>query len=77
LEATPTTIAGIATVLEVMGSDAYYDETPEPGATFLGWAYNGDFRAEEANNLMLRLAETLRRLAGEGVGTLRTAAVAG
>jgi hypothetical protein len=65
LESTPTTIAGVVAVLEILGVNLYADED--------------DYTAAAANELMLRLAETLRSLLGEQLraAALRTVAAAG
>jgi hypothetical protein len=86
LESEPTTIAGIAAVLEILATDPYEDEAAAiddacpGGSTTLGLAYGGSggHQAVAANDLMLRLAETLRGLQLRAQpDALRMAAAAG
>jgi hypothetical protein len=62
LAATPTTLAGVAAVLDVFGRDPY----DEDSYSVLAWAYNnGDEECPVAvamNELMGRLATTLRTM---------------
>ncbi len=53
-ETTPTTVAGVATLLDVLGRDP----DKEDELSVMGWRYNGGGRAED--ELLLELAETLR-----------------
>jgi hypothetical protein len=75
LDSEPTTIAGIAAVLEILGTNLYAGSDirlgvrhagDEPGDTTLGLAYGsvGGYRAAAANALMLRLAATMRSILG-------------
>jgi hypothetical protein len=59
LDITPTTIAGIAAVLEVLGTDPYNEGDYSSAA----WAYNnssGDDDKCPVDRLMLAMAEMLR-----------------
>jgi hypothetical protein len=73
-DTTPTTIAGVAALLELLATDPYRDECGDPGPTVLGWAYNdGDESsiAKAANQQLFTLAAALRTAA------LRTSAATG
>jgi hypothetical protein len=59
LDTTPTTIAGIVALLEVLGTDPYGDGRE----SVLGWAFNGPEDCHSviaANQLMLKIAAVLR-----------------
>jgi hypothetical protein len=71
-ETTPTSIAGIAALLELFGTDPYDSEAEfGPGDSVLGWAYNngpGSPSERAANQLMSTLAGTLRTMAVQAIG---------
>jgi hypothetical protein len=56
LDTTPTTIAGIVAVLEVLGTDPYNEGSMSAAA----WAYNGCGNECPVDRLMLELAALLR-----------------
>jgi hypothetical protein len=68
LNATPTTIAGVAALLDIFGSDPYAKEACGPGDSVLGMAFNGTDdspRVIAANELMLEMAAVLRGNGGQ------------
>jgi hypothetical protein len=70
-ETTPTTIAGIAALLELLGTDPYSEAEFGPGESVLGWAYNngpGSPLERAANRLMSTLAAALRTMPAQTIG---------
>jgi hypothetical protein len=69
---TPTTsIAGIAALLEMLGTDPYSEAECGPGESVLGWAYNngpGSPLERAANRLMFTLAAALRTMPAQTIG---------
>jgi hypothetical protein len=59
-EITPTTIAGIAALLEVLGTYPYGQNS----YSVLAWAYNNANKTCPADQLILRMAAMLRSLSG-------------
>jgi hypothetical protein len=61
-ETTPTTIAGVASLLDVLGRGPYQDEegTDDYDFSVIGWRYNGG--GQTGDRLLLELADTLRKL---------------
>jgi hypothetical protein len=62
LDTTPTTVAGIIAMLEVLGSDPYREDS----CSAASWAYNdhGGENERPVDRLMLAMATTLRTLGG-------------
>jgi hypothetical protein len=69
---TPTTsIAGIAALLELLGTDPYSEAECGSGESVLGWAYNngpGSPLERAANRLMSTLAGALRTMTAQATG---------
>jgi hypothetical protein len=57
MDTTPTTIAGIVAVLEVLGADPYNEGSCSSAA----WAYNGSEDECPVDQLMLEMAAVLRQ----------------
>lgn len=64
-------IAGIAALLELLGTDPYSEAEYGPGESVLGWAYNngpGSPSERAANRLMSTLAGALRTMRAQAIG---------